>query len=245
MIYVNGDSHSTGAEIANNFCFAEDDPKLWALGRAPHPDNLKLSYGQLIADRLGKQLVCEAESGGSNDRVFRTTEKWLRTNRPDLLIIGWSTWEREEWLFNDTFYQVSASGHDSVPRELQPKYKAWVIEQGEAERERKMLEWHFELFGFHSWLQDQGVPHLFFNTYSDFSAIRHNRVRTGTKNHCEFDWNSCYIDPYDQNETYFYWLQNQGFKPVSPTSYHYGADAHAAWADHLMEHIVMNILKQT
>ena len=35
MIYVNGDSHCAGAEIINDFAFAEDDPNYTALGRRP------------------------------------------------------------------------------------------------------------------------------------------------------------------------------------------------------------------
>ena len=35
-------------------------------------------------------------------------------------------------------------------------------------------------------------------------------------------------------------LKTQGYKTVSPSSYHYGIDAHEAWANHLT-----NILKES
>ena len=41
--------------------------------------------------------------------------------------------------------------------------------------------------------------------------------------------------------TYYEWLKNQGFKPVNPEVYHYGADAHRAWADFLLPKIKLII----
>ena len=46
-----------------------------------------------------------------------------------------------------------------------------------------------------------------------------------------------YVHPYDLKMTYYEWLKNQGFKPVTPEFYHYGADAHEAWADFLLPKI--------
>ena len=44
MLYVNGDSHTAGAEAVNSHAFAEDDPDLFYLGRAPHPENLAVWF---------------------------------------------------------------------------------------------------------------------------------------------------------------------------------------------------------
>jgi hypothetical protein len=48
ILYVNGDSHSAGAEAVNDFCFANDDPLYYALGRIPHPDNERVSYVAIL-----------------------------------------------------------------------------------------------------------------------------------------------------------------------------------------------------
>jgi hypothetical protein len=98
ILYVNGDSHSAGAEAINSFAFANDDPQYKYLGRVPHPDNLFVSYGNILAKNLSAELYCDAESDSSNDLIIRTTKHYLKNNRPDLIVIGWSTWEREEWL---------------------------------------------------------------------------------------------------------------------------------------------------
>ena len=36
-----------------------------------------------------------------------------------VIVMQWSTWEREEWLHNGIYYQVGASGIDDVPQDLQ------------------------------------------------------------------------------------------------------------------------------
>ena len=71
ILYVNGDSHSAGAEAVNDYCFAEDDPFYYALGRIPHPDNERASYGCNIANELFAILHCDAESASSNSRIIR------------------------------------------------------------------------------------------------------------------------------------------------------------------------------
>ena len=77
IVYVNGDSHSAGGEAVNPYCFANDDPLYWALGRQPHPDNLRVSYGCELANMLYAVLECDAESSASNDRILRTTHEYL------------------------------------------------------------------------------------------------------------------------------------------------------------------------
>jgi hypothetical protein len=61
ILYVNGDSHTAGAEAVNKHCFAEDDPQYKHLGRVPHPDNLLRSYGNVLAKNLSAELYCDAE----------------------------------------------------------------------------------------------------------------------------------------------------------------------------------------
>ena len=244
MVYVNGDSHSAGAEIANPYCFAEDDPLYWALGRKPHPDNIKLSYGCLIANELDAVLTCDAESASSNDRILRTTINTVSNKPvPDLVIIGWSTIEREEWCHNGAYYQVTASGRDSVPDELRQRYKEWVLDQNNVTREKKLLKWHNQIWNLHLLLKDQNIPHIFFNTYSDFEPIRTGQLVTTNNHISEYNWDHSYIEPYDSNYTYYNWLISKGFVP-DPNSYHFGADAHYAWSVFLLQHYRKLLLTQ-
>jgi hypothetical protein len=221
ILYVNGDSHSAGAEAVNSYCFAEDDPFYYALGRIPHPDNERVSYGCNIANELFAVLHCDAESASSNARIIRTTRKYLEDGKPDVIVIGWSTWEREEWLHDNVYWQVNAGGvgHD-WPDVIKERYKEYVANINLAAAQKQA---HSDIFELHTELQDLKIPHLFFNTFNDFATVN-------PKN-----WNDRYIDPYDPNMTYWKWLNDNGFQ--SNQSYHFGADAHRKWAEFLLPHL--------
>jgi hypothetical protein len=96
----------------------------------PHPANLGRQLGTQTQSHTKAGFHCAAESASSNDRILRTTRDWLRqqvTYDDVLVIIQWSTWEREEWLHDGVYYQVGASGIDDVPQALQEKYRNFVI----------------------------------------------------------------------------------------------------------------------
>ena len=209
IIYVNGDSHSAGHEAG---------------GPA-------FSYGKYISDILGAQFVCDATAGCSNDYIINKTLTYLETNTPDFIIIGWSTWERETWTIGNRSYNITSSGHATVPLELQNKYKQWVTEVVTPENQRlKERTNHENIWKLHQTLKQRNIKHLFFNSYSHFFyTVAHNDLR--------YDWGDNYIDPYNQNSTYYYWLENKGFKPVNPKWYHYDTNAHAAWAEFLLSRI--------
>jgi hypothetical protein len=170
ILYVNGDSHSAGAEAVNDYCFAEDDPFYYALGRIPHPDNERVSYGCNIANELFAILYCDAESASSNARIIRTTRKYLETNNPDFVIIGWSTWEREEWLRDGVYWQINAGGigHD-WPKTVKEQYQNYIVNLNWHEKTR---EAHQQIHEFHIELLDSGVPHVFFNSYNNFLTFK-------------------------------------------------------------------------
>lgn len=232
IVYVNGDSHSAGAEVANPYAFAEDDPLYWGLGRKPHPDNERASYGCLLANHLFAVLHCDAESASSNDRIIRTTRDYLATmDRPDIVIIGWATWEREEWLHEGTYYQVTASGTDTVPPVFAERYRNWVIEQSSPNAvNQRTIDAHATIYNFHKELESQEVKHIFFSTYHSFANIK-NLSHLGAQ---ELDWGLSYIKPYDDSMTYYNFLTNRGYPTARPGSYHLGAQAHEAWANYLL-----------
>ena len=230
ILYVNGDSHSAAAEAAVPYSFAEDDSLYYALGRIPHPENERVSYGCNLANRLFAVYHTDAESASSNARIIRTTYQYLKDEgTPDAIIIGWATWEREEWLHNNQYYQVTAGGTDLVPSELMPKYKEWVISAADRYVEDE-LQQHETIWQFHNTLKDLEIPHLFFNTYSCFSHIRQNGL-------AQYAWGDNYIDPYFEESTYYHWLKQNGCNTVNPNSYHFGVDAHEKWADFLYPHL--------
>ena len=83
ILYVNGDSHAAGAEAAVPHSWAKDDEFFWGLGQRPHPENERVSFGCELANQLYAILQCDAQAGGSNARIIRTTREWLHSQDLD------------------------------------------------------------------------------------------------------------------------------------------------------------------
>ena len=232
ILYVNGCSHSAAAESVTPFAWACDDPELWQSGTEPHPANIAASYGRHIADALGAELVCEASSGGSNDRIIRTTTDWIEQNNNRLantfMILQWTTWEREEWFHEGNWYQVNASGIDIVPNELQERYKNYVIN---VDWNVKTPQAHDKIWKMHEYLKNLGIRHLFFSGHSTFSDIQN-----------QHNWDKEYMHPYVREESYHNWLKNNGGTYSHPEGYHFDAKSHRLWADHVLQYIKDNNL---
>jgi hypothetical protein len=233
-LYVNGDSHTAAAEAVNTYAFAEDDPALFYMGRVPHPDNLAVSWCRKVSDALKSVLHCDAESASSNQRIMRTTRDWIEKNKPWLsetvMIIQWSTWERQEWLIDGTYYQINASGIDDVPVSHQEQYKQFVA----------TVDWtqvteqaHQDIWNFHLELQELGIKHVFFNGNNHFGDIDIEKRK---------DWLNCYIRPYDPASTYNQRLLDNGFDTVAPNSWHFGKDAHRFWGRFMLQYCIDNQL---
>ena len=233
LLYVNGDSHTAGAEAVNPHVFACDDGNgdLWRLGKRPHPDNERVSWGYKLSNLLKCSYINDSESASSNFRILRTTRQWILDNRefwPDLLVIvQWSTWEREEWLIDGEYYQINASGTDDVPSGHRDRYKQWIIDIDWPHCARY---WHQQIWQFHQELRDHGVRHLFFNGNNHFGEI--DLVKQ--------DWQHSYIKPYSDSGTYNQILRSSGFQTVNAHSWHFGESAHCFWAEYLLQYINAN-----
>ena len=225
LLYVNGDSHTAAAEAINTHAFAEDDCDYWMFGRSPHPDNFKVSWANQLASALGVDLHCGAESASSNSRILRTTREWLThaSNTNNLIIIQWSTWEREEWMYEGQYWQVNASGIDDVPNALQKRYKEFIANVDWA---RCTEQAHREIWKFHQELQSKNIQHVFFNGNSHFETMPNPA-----------NWSHCYMNPYNAQLTYTNLLKTTGFSTINPQSWHFGADAHSFWAEHVLQYI--------
>lgn len=231
ILYANGCSHTAAAEAVISAAFAVDDGK-GGIDRRPHPKNLAASWCTVLSQHLDAYLVCEAESASSNERILRTTRAWVTSNRellPDaFLAIQWTTWEREEWLWQGKYYQVNASGKDYVPRELRQRYQDYVVS---VDYNQKTLEWYEKIWQLHCWLRDQNIRHVMFNGWSTFSDMQDRR-----------DWRQHYIGPYDRDLSYNSVLKSNGFEWATPGHFHFRADGHRFWAQYLLQYINRNQL---
>jgi hypothetical protein len=241
ILYVNGDSHSAAAEAVNPAAFLKDSPNSWKIDFknvnhpywmeeyewSPHPENLEVSYGNLLAKKLGAELHCHARSAASNTRIIRTTKEYLTKFRPDLIIIGWAGWEREEWFNPDDnlYYQVNASGADSVPEKWKDRYKNFITD---IDWIKCSQYWHNEVWQFHNELLTLKIPHLFFNCHSTFYWL------SFLDDHKEYDWGNHYIEPYTKFN-YVDYLSSYNYRTAN--NLHFGPDGHAKWAEFLLPHL--------
>jgi hypothetical protein len=226
ILYVNGDSHAAAAECVTPHAWANDDPIYWGLGQQPHPDNERASFGCELANQLNAVLYLDAQAGGSNQRIIRTTRNWLEqqdTFDEVFVLIQWSTWEREEWFHAGEWWQVNASGMDHIPDELKNQYKNFVVNINWQEATETA---HRNIWNFHKELKSQNIRHLFFNGNNHFARIQQQR-----------NWENCYLSPYSPAQTYDFILKNNGFDTVNPESWHFGPGAHCFWAEYLLQYI--------
>jgi hypothetical protein len=201
MILFNGDSHTAGINV--DTCDR---------------------FSNMIADAVNADAVNISKVGGSNARILRTTQEYIANNAVDLVVIGWSTWEREEWEYQGNYYDVNSSGHDALPPALLNQYKTWVIDQTPDSLIDKSQKWHEDIYNFHLELEQKNIKHLFFNCMYNF--FRPLKI---------YNWNNQYIGPYDNDSSYYWHLKNQGID--ADKWYHFNSSGHRAWANLLTNHI--------
>lgn len=225
ILYVNGDSHTAAAEAVNTYAFAADDFKYQHLGSQPHPDNLQVSYSRHLADSLGLELVNQAESACSNDRIIRTTREYLADNKPALIVIGWTNWERSEFCYNNEYYQFTANTPRVVwPDAVKHEHLKWVLEHNSRASSDR---YHDAIYDLHMDLLDLSIPHIFFNCYNSFYNAEPK------------EWDNCYISPYGTFRTFVQWAIDNDF-PTVGQGYHFGPEAHSKWAKVLLDYLLLS-----
>lgn len=221
ILYANGDSHTAGHGIV----VQDSGPDF-----LPHPQNLQHSFAACLAETLGWHLICEARSGGSLDRCIRTTRDFLGRSRDDVFVlIGVPSFEREEWHWQDQWYQINASGYEAYPKELQDRYQQWVLGFEDFDFYDRQVEIHQKMCDFNLELRQRNVPHLFFNTAQCFELDGRFDAH---------DWQGCYVEPYgswDSDGVFWNWCLAKGF--AKDGWGHFGKDAHASWSQLLLDYV--------
>lgn len=228
ILYVNGDSHSVGHGINHENGMMFEDASLKDTSEAPHPANFPYSYGAVLANKLGADLVCQARSGGSIARSIRTTKQFVNQTQGNVFVlIGLPSIEREEWYYDGTYYQINSGGHDTLPEGLQRRYKEWVANWADGGYDYySRQKWIYQdVVELHHWLNKRSVKHLFFHTAQVFND-------TG------MDFGANFVEPYgapDSDFQFCRWLLNRNYQADSWG--HFGADGHQAWAEFLLPYI--------
>ena len=91
-LLVSGCSMTHGAELYNGFM---------------HPENIKLSYSQHLANMLDCELINVALSAGSNEYIFHSiVEQIEKNNDIESVIVMWTTTGRLYWKCNNRHYFI-------------------------------------------------------------------------------------------------------------------------------------------
>jgi hypothetical protein len=91
-LLVSGCSITHGAELYNGFM---------------HPENIKLSYSQHLANKLDCELINVALSAGSNEYIFHSiVEQIEKNNDIESVIVMWTTTGRLYWKCNNRHYFI-------------------------------------------------------------------------------------------------------------------------------------------
>lgn len=231
ILYTNGGEHTVAARAVNEYSYANDDIRYVAQGRRPHPDNLAVSWSMDLSRMLNLGLACDAEAGSSVDRIIRTTDQFLEHRKSmrlpyTVVVIGWTTWDREEWYDDDSkeWLQVSAAHSRGVPDKWKMRHRQWAAGLDYQLRETQA---HEKIHGLHGKLRELGIPHLFFNAMWHFSGYQDSNT----------DWHGCYVDPYDIEMCMSDWLVA---KKMSQSNL--GPEAHRLWAELLFSRLTPLLL---
>jgi len=217
MLYVNGDSNSAGAEMKNvNDCYANQ-----------------------LAQLLNATIVNNSYSGASNDRILRTTYKYLENNIPDLLVIGWTSSEREDWFIQNEYKSVNSFHVNTLDLERMPEWKEWSENKAgwlsnDYSYEKQLVKfWNSKIFNFHLELNYCKIPHFFFNAIYSFNVF--GPVY-------EYPWGNAFYQPYNKNSAMIRWASAQGYEEITPGKSHFEKEAHSKWANVIYKHIKDNNL---
>ena len=91
-LLVSGCSVTHGAEIYKGFM---------------HPENVKKSYSQHLANKLGLELLNVAMSAGSNEYIFHSiVDQIQKYNDIDSVLVMWTSTDRIYWKCNNRHYFI-------------------------------------------------------------------------------------------------------------------------------------------
>jgi len=211
ILYVNGDSHSLGA--------------------IKYGDTVK-PFAKYVAEKYNLDIRNDAEKANGASRIIRTTKEYFAKNSNEaFVLIGWGTWDREEWTYNNIHYNVAVGWYKHLPEPLMGKYYRWAEQQNYDTLVEKSKIVHNEIYNFHNWLKQRNIAHLFFNCMYTFQGIESKH---------EQDWNNNYLAPYDSTLSYVWHLKNKKYE--HDHWYHFPQEAHEEWAKVLIKHIAQNDL---
>jgi hypothetical protein len=221
-LWVNGDSHTAGSHS---------------------PVNITNTFAKQIAGHFDSTYTNISLPGGSNQRIIRTTIEALPNLDPKdtFILIGWSSWERTEWYYNGQWHKIVGDPGYNIPDFIQLRWKEnneyfqrhFVDRTAEQEIWRCAKEQEHAIWTFHQLLNNLGYRFLF---YLGCEYPFFYQEELDKKMDSKLPWlpGTWAHDPY-QETGFSHYSQQQGF--VRDNRWHFGQDAHDAWAQVLIPQV--------
>jgi hypothetical protein len=223
-MYVNGDSHT--AQV-----YGEEG----------------VTATELLAKKYHCNYTNDALPGGSNQRIIRTTIEKLPTLDPanTLIVIGWSSFERTEWYYNNQWHQICGDEYYNVDPELgnlwQQHLSSWWADDNH-ECWRRQADQHHSIWVFHNLLKQLGYHVLFYQGcktfFFDGCPQQDQSFDLPWQDNVWVHNPYVFVTPENERhiESFSHYVESQGFIYTDNRA-HYGHDAHQCWANYLEPHV--------
>jgi hypothetical protein len=221
-LWVNGDSHTAGSYS---------------------PAEVKNTFSQQVAQHFQFDLTNIALPGGSNQRIIRTTIEALPKLDPrdTFILIGWSSWERTEWYYNNQWHKICGDPGYKIPDFIQQRWQEnneyfqrhFVDRSAEQEIWRCAKEQEHAIWTFHQLLNNLGYRFLFY-LGCEYPFFYQQELDQGVDSKLPWLPGTWAHDPY-QETGFSHYSQQQGF--VRDNRWHFGQDAHDAWTQVLIPQV--------
>jgi hypothetical protein len=137
-----------------------------------------ISFVEPLSNKLGMRPVNLATPGGGNDRILRTTIDYCVANPVDFVVIGWTTHERVEVIFNDDWHCFGLGRQVHKKGNLQDETNVQKLQQLFDFMSLHCSTWYphgvertliYQL-SLQSFLEARGIDYLFFNSWNHIPA---------------------------------------------------------------------------
>lgn len=220
LIYFNGDSNTAGSELSKGESFPE-----------------------IIARYYDAKSINHAVGGCSCDHIIRTTRTYIdqckaKNAFPDLIVIGWTEWNREEWFRNGRYDTASMMFKDQMNQlsdseKSRLEYFETYITKPEFTGAAAVY-YNNAIYNLHCEFKDLGIPHLFFNAILPLDVSKIMLTPLPILKH---DFENSYFHPYSNKYAMRQWCLDNNFDQVTPGYFHFVPAAQQAWASLLLKQI--------
>jgi hypothetical protein len=223
-LWINGDSHTAGSYS---------------------PCNVEQPFALQLAQALDLEYTNIALPGGSNKRIIRTTIEALPKLNPleTFILIGWSSWERTEWYWNNQWHAICGDPGYHMPEFARARWQQHADHYANQFDSKisdhdlwtKSKEQEHAIWVFHQLLHNLGYKFLFF-----LGCANAFRWESTHETSSQLPWlpDTWAHDPY-QPTGFSEYCQARGH--VRDDKWHYGPEAHNDYADYLIAQMKLKL----